>query len=408
MSLDPVLVDAMVRLSSLAYRQSDWNTAVTLANRALIVRAGDYRALTTLANVAIAVGDLEKAEEILHRLKAAPSLHDEALANIALADLRHAKAQYAEAFAGYTAGNTKQISVFSQQFEHLEKSLTPYCNWLRAYFERASASRWLVPNHGAEAKADDPSDPVFLVGFPRSGTTLLENVLASHPQISTIEERDTLGTATAAFLTEETGLERLENLDREQIAEWRGDYWQRVKGFGFEDPHKTFVDKYPLSSMKLPLVAKFFPQAKILFAIRDPRDVVLSCFRRSFAMNTSMFEFLDLKRTAHFYDAVMRLAEVYRDKLGLDWREVRHESLIKNLESEMTSICGFIGLPWNDEMHQFAEHAKSRTIRTPSSVQVVRGLNSDGVGQWRNYRHELKPIMNIIQPWIEKFQFSPD
>jgi hypothetical protein len=133
---------------------------------------------------------------------------------------------------------------------------------------------------------------------------------------------------------------------------------------------------------------------------------VLSCYRRNFAMNSSMFEFLMIDRNAHFYDAVMNLCEIYRDKLELDWHQVRNESLVEDFEGEARAICKFMGLEWNAQMRDFAEHAKSRTIRTPSSVQVVRGINRDGVGLWRHYAKEMEPAMPFLRRWIEKFGYD--
>jgi hypothetical protein len=231
----------------------------------------------------------------------------------------------------------------------------------------------------------------------------LENVLASHPGIATLEERDMLSDATRTFLIDEAGRDRLATLSDAEIAEWRARYWAQARDYGANAASKVFIDKYPLTTIKLPLIAKLFPKARILFALRDPRDVVLSCYRRSFGMNSSMFEFLDLERAAKFYDAVMTLAGVYRERLGLEWREARHETLIADFETEARANCTFIGVEWNAAMSDFAEHAKGRTIRTPSSTQVVKGINREGVAVWKNYEAEMAPVMPVLAPWIEKF-----
>ena len=262
------------------------------------------------------------------------------------------------------------------------------------------------PNGWARAPKDPPrirdgaTGHVFLVGFPRSGTTLLENILASHPGVAALDERDTLGEAAREFLASDEGRDRLAALTPAEIEKHRAIYWQRVRGFGADVTGRVFLDKYPLSSIKLPLVAKLFPDARILFAIRDPRDVLFSCFRRSFSLNTSMFELLDLERGARFYAAVMDLAAVYRDKLDLAWHPLRYESLVADFEGEMRGVCDFIGVAWNEQMRDFAERPKSRTIKTPSSTQVVRGLYREGAGQWRNYESELAPALPILAPWI--------
>ena len=123
-------------------------------------------------------------------------------------------------------------------------------------------------------------------------------------------------------------------------------------------------------------------------------------------MNTSMFEFLEIERAARFYDAVMTLSAVYREKLGLDWLQVHNESLIEDFERRAREVCDFIGVEWNAQMRDFAEHAKSRTIKTPSSVQVVRGINADSVGLWRHYEKEMAPALPILAPWVKTYGYE--
>jgi Flp pilus assembly protein TadD len=409
LGLDPGFVEPMVRLSNLAYRRADWEAARALANRALALRPGDYVALTTLASVAVADGDLERAEAITRRLVAAtpPSALDGSFARGVLGDLRHAQGRYAQAFTAYTASNREKFKLYAAQYDRPGSTVTDYCGWLADYFARCDPARWSANAQTAPDDArDGATEHVFLIGFPRSGTTLLENVLASHPAIATLEERDMLDEPMREFLIDESSRDRLAVLDDSGVADWRARYWSRVRGHGADMAGKVFVDKYPLTTLKLPLVAKLFPKARILFALRDPRDVVLSCYRRSFSINSSMFEFLDLARAANFYAAAMKLAQVYREHLGLAWREVRNESLIADFETEARGICDFLGVEWSADMAGFAAHARSRTIRTPSSTQVVKGINREGMAQWKHYEAEMAPVTPTLAPWVERFGYE--
>jgi hypothetical protein len=124
-------------------------------------------------------------------------------------------------------------------------------------------------------------------------------------------------------------------------------------------------------------------------------------------MNTSMFEFLEIERAARFYDAVMKLNAVYREKLGLERLQVHNEALIENFERQAQEVCTFIGVEWNAQMRDFAEHAKTRTIKTPSSVQVVRGINAEGVGVWRHYEKEMAPALPVLAPWVAAYGYAP-
>jgi hypothetical protein len=139
-----------------------------------------------------------------------------------------------------------------------------------------------------------------------------------------------------------------------------------------------------LNAVFLPLIAKLFPQAKVLFALRDPRDVVLSCFRRRFGMNAGMFEFTSLQTTAAYYGAVMRLVQVYRDKLALDP----------------------LGLEFRDGMRGFGARAQGQNIDTPSGAQVARGLSVSGLAQWRRYRSQLEPVLPWLAPFVSQFGYS--
>jgi tetratricopeptide (TPR) repeat protein len=409
LALNPDFVEPIVRLASLAYRRADWDEARQLADRALLLRPNDYVALTTLASVAVADGDLVRAETIVRRLIAtpAPSPLDTAFARGVLGDLRHAEHRYPQAFAAYTAANKEKRKLYAPQYDRPGLTVTDFCRWLAEYFAQAAPEQWSAKAQRAPADArDGATGHVFLIGFPRSGTTLLENVLASHPAVATLEERDMLGEATKIFLINAEARDKLATLDDAGVEEWRRHYWARVREHGAQVAGKVFVDKYPLTMLKLPLVAKLFPQARILFALRDPRDVILSCYRRSFGMNSSMYEFLDLARAAKFYDAAMNLAQIYRERLDLPWHELRNEALVADFDKEARALCEFIGVDWSEEMAGFATHAKSRTIRTPSSIQVVKGLNREGMAQWKHYEAEMAPVRDVLERWAEQWGYT--
>ena len=139
-----------------------------------------------------------------------------------------------------------------------------------------------------------------------------------------------------------------------------------VRGFGVEPRGRVLIDKFPLSSVQLPVVAKLFPNARVLFARRNPRDVVLSCFRRRFGMNASMYQLLTLEGAAAYYDAVMRLSELYRDRLPLPQHLVRYESLVEAFEATARAACDFLGLEWDPGLFDFATRPSTRSITTPA------------------------------------------
>jgi len=190
------------------------------------------------------------------------------------------------------------------------------------------------------------------------------------------------------------------------VLRQRDAYWTAVRSYGVEPRGRVFIDKMPLASVALPLIAKLFPNARILFARRDPRDVVLSCFRRRFGMNASMYQLLTLEGAARYYDAVMRLSELTRELLPLPAHEVHYESLVDDFERTARAACEFLGVEWDEGMADFAAKARDRGISTPSAAQVARGLNREGQGSWRRYREQMAPVLPLLQPWVERFGYA--
>jgi hypothetical protein len=247
---------------------------------------------------------------------------------------------------------------------------------------------------------------VFLVGFPRSGTTLLEQALAGHPRLAALEEAPTLAEPYDALMTGPEGLERLARLSAEEAARWRAAYWRIVDAGCPEARGRVFLDKAPAGTLSLPLVAKLFPDARVLFALRDPRDVALSCFRSSFQMNALTYAFTDLAETARCYAASMAMARVYRRVLPLTLMEVRYEQLVDAFAGELGRITGFLGLDLAPAMTDVAATARTRPVRTPSAPQVRAGLNRQGLGRWRAYAEQLAPIRPVLAPWVAAFGYG--
>jgi hypothetical protein len=246
---------------------------------------------------------------------------------------------------------------------------------------------------------------VFLLGFPRSGTTLLEVILDGHPQVVSLEEHELLTDGVLTFMREPLDLEPLARADEAQLNALRAAYWDGVRKAGVDAAGKVFIDKHPLNTLKLPLIARLFPRAKILFAVRDPRDVVLSCFRRRFKMNPAMYELLTLPGAAAFYDAVMNFADQVRPVLGLDWRPVHYETLVADLAPKTRGICEFLGIEWDAGMGDFAARVQAREHATPSTAQLARGLDSSGIGHWRHYGAPLQSIIPVLQPWVDRLGY---
>jgi tetratricopeptide (TPR) repeat protein len=399
-ALNPAHSEALARLAVLAMQRGDTKAARALAGRSLAIDPRDPAARIALASAALQEKDMATAEIQVSALVQDRTLGpvNRAFALSLAGDILDAQDRTTEAFAAYGASKAVQRDAFAPAmagFETVRERETR----LAEYFRRADAAQW------QGTSATPARTHVFLVGFPRSGTTLLEQVLAAHPDVTATQERACLMDSAQEFFGANANLDRLAVLPEAELESWRKAYWKRVAEREPVLTKPVFVDKMPLNAVFLPLIAKLFPSAKILLALRDPRDVVLSCFRRRFAMNAGMVEFTGLDTSAAYYVAVMSLIEVYRQKLSLDILETRHEKLIADFDGETRRLCDFLGLEFQDEMRAFAARAREQNIDTPSGAQLARGLSDAGLEQWRRYRLQMEPVLPILAPFVARFGY---
>jgi tetratricopeptide (TPR) repeat protein len=402
--IDPNHANAIASLASIAARNVQAETARALAQRALALDPHQATAQVAEAIVDLSERRFAEAEARLKKILAEGYLPKEARSTVLglLGDAYDGQKRYAEAFTTYCAENEELRREHGARFAAQRGADS--AQHLISYFENTPAEIWKSPDDGASSPGE-PAQHVFLLGFMRSGTTLLEQVLASNPQIVALEEKGLLHGLGDLFMTSNVGLHTLSKIGVAELARHRALYWQRVRNNGLEVSGKIFVDKQPLNTIKLPIIAKLFPKAKILFALRDPRDVVFSCFRRHFRINVTMFEFLSLEDAAKFYASIMRLAELYRAKLPLSIFDTRYEELVSDFDTQVRLICEFIGAEWTDAMRNFSRNAPTVDLRSPSATQVRKPLYGEGVAQWRHYATELAPILPVLQPWVQKFGY---
>lgn len=252
-----------------------------------------------------------------------------------------------------------------------------------------------------------PAGLVFILGFPRSGTTLLAQILATAPEVVVFEERPLLGKAIADFVDALGGPDKFATAVETDFASYRADFWQRARAEG-DISGKLVIEQTAFNTAYLPVIVRLFPEAKIVFAIRDPRDVIFSCFRRQFAPSRFTLEFRTLESTARFYDATMRLADLCRPDLGDRLFDIRNEDLIADFDAQSQGLCTFAGAEWSEAMRHFEVAARDRALTTRSAHQIRRGLVKDGVGVWRRYAQQLAPVLPILAPWVERFGYPAD
>lgn len=409
--LKPDSAEPLAALAAIASRQGRGGDARNLGERALAIDPAAVAAHLAIARADINDGELIRATARLTDLLKQPNLNDQN--RIAILDLRAEALDLSDrtagAFSDYQARNgiLARLNAPLVQRDVIERRIDQ-ASRLAAFFANERSEDWRYNGNAALTVSKEAASHVFLVGFPRSGTTLLEKVLASHPGIATLTETNCLAEVGEHFLVSERSLRELSQLTEAAAGQHRQKYWTSAKSaLGVNISGSCIVDKMPLNTVALPVVARLFPHAKILFALRDPRDVVFSCFRRRFRVNAAMFEFLTLAGAADYYDRVMTLGAIYRQLLALPILEVRHERMVGNFEAEARAVLNFIGVEWNADVTNFAARAGSGLL-TPSDPQLAKGLNAEGIGQWRRYRSQMAPVLAQLNAWASRLGYAAE
>ncbi|MGK6322478.1 sulfotransferase [Sphingomonas sp. DT-51] len=397
---DPALAPAHGKLADTAARRGRADEARDHAARALALDPHEPAASAALATVAIEARDGAAAEKRLRPLLDRVRGDDRTRTLTLLGDALDRQDRTEAAFDCYRAAQAQFRDVYRDAL-----APAPERPSHRAFIERIAAQLDAprAPAPAGEVPGAAPTH-VFLLGYPRSGTTLVENVLASAPRVAALEERDTLAGTDGVLVRNDGTMPDLAAIDPVLRDRLRADYWRRVAVMGASTAG-TFVDMNPLNGAKLPIIAALFPAARVLIMRRDPRDVVLSCFRINFTPSPAAWCFSDLEEAARHYDALMTLTERARSTLPLAFHEVRYDRLVTDFEPTVRAMATFIGIPWTDAFTRFDRTAQRRGVRTASAIQVRRGL-FDGRGQWRRYAEQLAPVLPILQPWVERFGFE--
>lgn len=252
-------------------------------------------------------------------------------------------------------------------------------------------------------RVDGNASPAFLGGFLRSGTTLLDTILMGHEGTEVREEQPMLARLEEAGQS----IEALPESDAEQIAAMRAAYFEELRRHGPVPADKLVIDKFPLMTLRAAYIHRAFPDAKFIFALRHPCDVVLSCYMQNFVVTSAMSSFLTLENSARLYDAAMTHWMRAREVMPLDVHTVRYEDMVQNLEGELRPLIAFLGLEWDDALLDHRTTAKDRGyIRTPSYAQVTETVYTRSSGRWEAYRRQLEPILPILAPWVESFGYD--
>jgi tetratricopeptide (TPR) repeat protein len=355
-------------------------------------------------------GDYASAETRLRQLLATP-IHSPQVEGDAwyelgrILDHNGEHDQAMDAFISAKKVRRRQITVETAQAREVKDRTTGTL----ASITSEHFQRW--HEEGSQRK---PLRSAVLTSHARSGTTLLEQVLDSHPDLISADEHGVLSEEVYSALGRMTSSgyavsmpEMLDRASQQDLAAVRNTYWECMEAVVREPiGERMLLDKNPELTMLLPVANRVFPEMKIIFALRDPRDVCLSCFMQPLPVNSVSVKFLTLEQTAQKYAMTMRLWLKIRSLTRADWIEVRYEDVVADLEGQARRLLEFLGLPWDERVLEFDKHARKRLVRSPTYEAVTKKIYTSSVGRWKNYGKQLEPYIEILQPYIDEFGYA--
>ena len=337
----------------------------------------------------ISIGAQEADPEVIERLsrmlnQTSLPLQDRVEAGFALGKLLDDADRFDEAFPCFAEANSllKPSRAAAGEAFDGDKLRTAVDRMIQGFTPRffADRRRW------GEASAL----PVFIVGMPRSGTTLVEQISASHPAVFGAGELRDIGRLAAALSTDEAGRITASGWDAAAFATASAAHLEHLRSLGGEAVR--VIDKMPGNVFHLALIATLFPQARVILCRRDPRDNCLSCYFQHFAKK--LLYIYDLADCGRQYLETERLTDHWLKTLPLRMLEIRYEELVADQEGQSRRLIEFLGLPWDPACLEF--HRTQRTVATASVWQVRQPMYSRSVGRWRHYERHLTPLLDVL------------
>jgi tetratricopeptide (TPR) repeat protein len=384
MKLEPGFTHAVTGQASILERKGDYGGAYQLILPLLNSDTKNLQAALIFASLSPRLKLREDAIQILEELARTPNLgsRDLALIHGALGKLYDAKKQYDDAFNHYRRSNRLQPSDFDP-VSHSEFVQTIITTFTPQRMESALRA------------ANDTQLLVFIVGMPRSGTTLVEQILASHPGIygagELISVADTIHALPDLLKTGETYPRCVNNIQTAALNEIATQILERSRAF---DPgaSRIVINERP-NIFHVGIIAQLFPGARFIHCVRDPLDTCLSCYFQQMTMNYSFST--DLEHLGQYYVQYDKLMKHWKNTLGIPMMEVRYEQLVDNQENVTRALIDFCGLPWDDRCLRFYE--TNRNALTPSYDQVRNPMYRSSVARWQSYRDYLAPLKRALE-----------
>jgi Flp pilus assembly protein TadD len=396
--------DVFVTLAELYERGPRTNEAAALVERALGLQPEHAPSLLARARLKRLAGSVEDAEKSTRELLQKPSCDPQTRmrAWYELGANLDRQGRFDEAMNAFLEAKAMQRPAATQPAAIL-KGIQERVREQEQTITAGVLQRWgelnpaLAPAHRL----------AVLCGHPRSGTTLLEQVLDSHPDIVSAEETHILHDEaylplSRGFSETTSVLQVLEAAAPSQLRQSRDNYF-RFTGLFLGKPieEKLLIDKNPALNVLIPAVVRIFPEAKFLVALRDPRDVCLSCFMQHLPLNPVSSAYLSLEGTVTQYASVMGFWQAMLPRMRNPSIEVRYEELVTDLPAAARRVLDILGVSWDPTVLRYDEHARAKQVRSPSYADVAKPLFKSAIGRWRNYQKFIEPFQEKFAPFIK-------
>jgi len=404
-----VSIGVLTTLADMYTRDKRIDDAAELVARAARMDRKDPRVLLEEGVVRRLRGNSSEAESLFRDLLANPAsgASTRVRALYELAGIQDGDGRYDEAMA--TLLEAKAIfrahaGPYAATLQHMQNRAKEMEQTITA----AVLDRWR-----ADADKLQPLRRIALLcGHPRSGTTLLEQVLDAHSDITSAEETkmmhdDAYLPLIRDFPEGTSILQALDSVPPSLLCHARENYFRCIELFlRRKIGGRLLVDKNPALNLMIPMVVRVFPETKFLVALRDPRDVVVSCFMQALPLTPISSAYLSLEGTVNQYANVMGFWLEMRPRMGNQWLQVRYEEMIEDLPAVARSVLEFLGVGFEDNVLKFYEHARAKRVKSPSHADVQKPLYRTAVGRWRNYQKHLEPYLPGLERFLKTFNYQ--
>jgi tetratricopeptide (TPR) repeat protein len=403
-----VSIAALTSLADIYIVDHRMDEAAEVVERAAQIDRKDPRVLLKQAVLLQNRGQINEAESQFRELRSnsAADLLTRVRAAYALAGILDGAGQYDEAMTAFLEAKAiqrTQAAVLAAPLQQMQKLHTEMAQCITT----SILDRW----RSDAVRFGPPRRLALLTGHPRSGTTLLEQLLDAHSDVISLEEttliHDEIYRPMAKDFPPGAGIfQMLDSAPPSVLSDLRANYFRCAEGFLRQAiGSRLLLDKNPGLNVMVPVLVRVFPETKFLVALRDPRDVVISCFMQSLTLTPVSSAYLTMSGTVNHYANVMDFWRAMFPRMGDQGMYVRYEEMVEDLPTVARSVLGFLGLAFEENVLKFYEHARGKRVNSPSSAEVRKPVYRSAVGRWRNYEKYLEPYMSGLEPFLKEWNY---